>query len=95
MKPTPQLDSSRNERRSLPLSDYRYHSALDSARAVTEHEAEVRESRAFWKMSSEVFAAKTSAEYVRELLAFAAIGALSAWPIFVALHAVTRMVRGY
>lgn len=95
MKPTPQVSPNENERRSFPLNDYSYHSAVETSRAITEHEAEVREARAFWKMSSEVFGPKTSAEYVRELLAFAAMSALSAWPVFVALHAVTRMVRGY
>ena len=79
----------------LPVTDYNFRSTLESTQAVAEHDAEVRESRAFWKMSAEVLGPRTSAEYVRELIAFAAVAVLSAWPIVVAMHAITRMVRNY
>jgi hypothetical protein len=95
MKPTPQISSNERTHARLPVTDYNYQSTLEATHAVVEHDAEVRESRAFWKMSAEIFSPKTTAEYIRELIAFGAIGVFAAWPIFIAMHAITRMVRNY
>ena len=95
MKPTPQISSNETTQTRLPVTDYDFQSTLETTHAVAEHDAEVRETRAFWKMSAEVFGPKTTSDYVRELVAFGAIASLAAWPIFAALHAITRMVRGY
>lgn len=95
MKPTPQISSDGKSQTRFPVTDYNFQTTLEAAEAVTERGAEVRETRAFWKLSCEVFAPKTMAEYLRELVAFAAVGALSAWSILTAMHAITRMVRNY
>lgn len=89
MKPTPQTSSNEITRGRLPLTDYNFQSKLESAQAVLP-QSEVRAARAFWEMSAEIFRWK----FVREHIAFAAIAAPSAWAIIVALHAITRMVRG-
>ena len=95
MKPTPQISSNEVTQPRFPVTDYNYQSTLEATHAVVERDAEVLESRAFWKMSAEIFGHKTTPESLRELVAFSAIAAVTAWPILVAMHAITRMVRNY
>jgi hypothetical protein len=94
MKPTPQTSSTEITSRRLPVTDYNFRSTADSAHALVEA-PKVRPARAFWKLSAEIFSSKITADDVRELGAFGVVAAISAWPIVVALHAITRMVRNY
>jgi hypothetical protein len=47
-----------------------------------------------YKLSGRI-ADEFSRDYFAELIAFATITALSVWPVFVSMIAITRMVRGY
>jgi hypothetical protein len=50
---------------------------------------------AFHKLSSEFFGAKTSPDYIAELLFFILITGIAAWPVVSMLIAVTRLIRNY
>ena len=93
MKPTPQISDSQKAARSFPFSDYNFQPTIE-APASSSAVLPATKSAAFHKLSSEVFA-KTTGEYFAELLVFAAIAMVVAWPVIAALHAVTRMVRNY
>lgn len=51
--------------------------------------------RTFWKLSSEFFSAENRRYHAAELLLFALISGISAWPIISALVAMARLVRNY
>jgi hypothetical protein len=91
MKPTPQISSNETTHPRLPVTDYNYQPSREATHAVVEHDAAVRESRAFWTMNAEIF----RSESLHEHIGFAAIAAPSVWAIVVALHAIARMVRGF
>lgn len=79
----------------MPLSDYHYHATIEATRAITECKTETLRTQPFWTVSREIFGSKFTAEFLYELSAFAVMGVFLAWPVFIAMHAVTRMVRGY
>jgi hypothetical protein len=87
-------NSSRRSHQSFPLTEYNH-------RATAEPQMSSSASRpaaklpAFHKLSSELFGAKTSPDYIAELLFFILITGISAWPIISAIVAVTRLVRNY
>ena len=95
MKPTPQLSSNDRNPQSVPVVEYNYHSTLETARPTVEQKTSALEQRPFWKLTGQVLGPKTTAEYVRELIAFVVITALAAWPIVTVAVAITRMVRNY
>ena len=94
MKPTPQVIDQKHVRRSFPLTDYSFHSTVE-AQASSAPVCSEKKLRAPWKLSSEFLGAETRVNYVAELLFFIIISAISAWPIILTLHAITRMVRNY
>jgi hypothetical protein len=95
MKPTSQLTSKPRTPQSVPVVDYSYQSTLEATHTAIEREVSAPPKPSLWQLSGQVLGAKTTAEYVRELVAFAVIAGLSAWPIVTVAIAITRMVRNY
>jgi hypothetical protein len=93
MKPTPQISDSQPASRSFPLSDYNFQATAE-APTTSSAVLPATKSSAFHKLSSELFS-KTTGDYFAELLAFAVIAGVIAWPVVSMLHAITRMVRNY
>ena len=94
MKPTPQISASQNASRSFPLSDYSFQPTIE-AKSVSSPAPRTTKAPAFHELSREIFAVKTTRDYIAELLVFAFIAGVVAWPVIAALHAITRMVRNY
>ncbi len=104
MKPTPQISPNKHRSRrdssaprkqqSFPLTDCFFQSTLD-ARSTSSGICLEKKLRAFRNLSSEFFGAETRLDYAVELLLFALITAISAWPIISAMVAVIRLVRNY
>jgi hypothetical protein len=104
MKPTPQINhnkrgpgrdnSSRHSHKSLPLTDYNHRATAEPPMSSSASRPAAK-LPAFHKLSSELFGAKTSSDYVAELLFFILITGISAWPIISAIVAVIRLVRNY
>jgi hypothetical protein len=95
MKPTPQVKPSKNQPRRLPLTDHNFQTTLEAGPATAGHEAKISAPRPLWRMSADLFRLNAAPEFVREFVAFVLIGAVSAWSIAIAMHAATRLVRGY
>jgi hypothetical protein len=103
MKPTPQISpAQRNSRcdnrtpdhsRNFPSTDYNFQSTTEASGSVSTISQE--KLRPFWKLSSEFFSVENRRHHATELLLFALISGISAWPIISALVAVTRLVRNY
>jgi hypothetical protein len=103
MKPTPQIrPDQRNSRcdnrtpddsRNFPSTDYNFQSTTEACRSVSTISQE--KLRTFWKLSSEFFSAENRRHHATELLLFALLSGISAWPIISALVAVARLVRNY
>ena len=101
MKPPPQISpDQRNSRcdnrtpddsRNFPSTDYNFQSTTEACGSVSTISQE--KLRTFWKLSSEFFSAENRRHHATELLLFALISGISAWPIISALVAVTRLVR--
>ena len=94
MKPTPQITINQRAARSFPLTDYSFQTTVE-APANTAAALPATKPRAFYKMSSEFFEAKTHRDYVAELLLFILITGVSVWPIISTIVAVTGLVRNY
>jgi hypothetical protein len=94
MKPTPQISPDQHASRSFPLTDYSFQATV-AAKSNSSAVLPTTKSPAFYKLSSEVFGAKTSRDYIVELLFFILITGIAAWPIISAIVAVTRLVRNY
>ena len=103
MKPTPQISSKQRnshcdsrepaESRSFPSTDYNFQVTAEACGGVSTISQE--KLRTFRKLSTEFFGAETARDYATELLLFAIITGVSAWPVISALVAVTRLVRYY
>ena len=106
MKPTPQLSSHvrslRGDIRGSPshgtfsLTDYNFRSSGE-ARSVSGFlpgkTRRVSELHKFRKLSSEFLGDETSRDYVKEVILFTVIVAVSAWPIASMIAALARLVR--
>lgn len=99
MKPTVQISSNNlrrlesQERRhaSPPLTDYSFQSIVESiASPSATTEKGITESRTFRKISRDFFGAEMTRDYMTEALCFAWISCVSAWPVAVAIHQLTR-----
>jgi hypothetical protein len=103
MKPTPQISSKQRnshcdsrepaESRSFPSTDYNFQVTAEACGGVSTISQE--KLRTFRKLSTEFFGAEAARDYATELLLFALITGVSAWPVISALVAVTRLVRNY
>jgi hypothetical protein len=94
MKPTPQISSEQQAARSFPLTDYDFQPNVE-AKPVSSSALPKTKAPAFHELSREIFAVKTTRDYIAELLVFALVAGIVAWPVIAALHAITRMVRNY
>jgi hypothetical protein len=95
MKPTPQVSSEQTYRKSFPLTDYQYQSAVEASLAGVKETHGAHPLRATWKLSAEFFGAEVARDFAIEFALFTLIAGLSAWPIISMLVAVVRMVRNY
>lgn len=94
MKPTAQINSPPlpHAQSPLPVTDYNYHASPKiNARSVAPRLAEP----ALYKLSSRFFDTEAIREGVTEIVCFALITGTCFWPVIVAMHSVTRMVRNY
>lgn len=94
MKPTVQISDDQKAARSFPFSDYNFQPTIE-AKSVSAPARSATKAPAFHELSREIFAVKTTGDYIAELFVFVVIGSVVAWPVIAALHAVTRMVRNY
>ena len=94
MKPTPPISDSQNAAPSFPVSDYNFQPTIE-AKLVASPAPRTMKAPAFRELSREIFAAKTTRDYIAELLVFVLVAGIVAWPVIAALHAITRMVRNY
>jgi hypothetical protein len=94
MKPTLQVSREQQAARTSPLTDYNFQPTVE-AKSVSSSAPRATKPPAFHELSREIFAVKTTGDYIAELLAFILVGGIMAWPVIAALHAVTRMVRNY
>src|SRR5438552_3582600 len=93
MKPPPQISpDQRNSRcdnrtpddsRNFPSTDYNFQSTTEACGSVSTISQE--KLRTFWKLSGEFFSAENRRHHATELLLFALISGISAWPIISAL----------
>jgi hypothetical protein len=101
MKPIPHFDSDQRhsrediralrDRRSFPLTDYSFQStAATVARASAISEKEVSELHTFRKVSSDFFGAEAGRDYLAEVILFACISCVAAWPIAITIHQLTH-----
>jgi hypothetical protein len=94
MKPTSQISSNHQACRSFPLTDYNFQATAD-AKSNSSAVLPGTKATAFHKLSSDFFGAETRRDYIAELLFFILITGISAWPVILAVVAVTRLVRNY
>ena len=94
MKPTPQISDSQKAARSFPFSDYNFQPTIE-AKSVSAAAPAAKKARPFHELSREIFAVKTTGDYIAELFVFVVVAGIVAWPVIAALHAITRMVRNY
>jgi hypothetical protein len=87
-------DRVRRGRQSFPLTDYNYHPTAEAEVNSPAGRPAIK-SPAFHKLSNEFLGAEAGRDYVAELLYFALITGLAAWPIMSMLIAVVRMIRNY
>jgi len=94
MKPTPTLDSNpRHSRdcRSFPLTDYSYQSNVETAAQLSViSQKGISELRTFRKVSRDFLGAEAGRDYIAEVILFACISCVAAWPIAIAIHQLTR-----
>ena len=94
MKPTPQISPEQHVARGFPLTDYNFQPNAEP-KSISSPAHQATKSPAFHELSRDIFAVKMSRDYVVELLVSGLIVVVVAWPIIVALHSVTRLVRNY
>ena len=94
MKPTPQISPSENASRNFPLTDYSFQATVE-APPTSVANLPTTDSRPFHKLSSEFLCTEIIRDHIAELVLFALITVLSAWPIASTIIAITRLVRNY
>jgi hypothetical protein len=95
MKPTAQLSSQQQDRKSFPLTDYNFQTTIERSRAGIQQARSPQTLRSIWKMSAHFFGFEARLDYAIEFALFSLILAVSAWPIFWSAVAVVRMMRNY
>jgi hypothetical protein len=79
---------------SSPLTDYNFQPTAEARTGSTVRGLE-KKLRAFRILSRDFLGAEMNRSYTAELLFFALVTGVSAWPIASMIVAVTRMVRNY
>ncbi len=77
MKPTPQISHEQQAARSFPLTDYNFQPTAE-VKSVSAPAERVTKAPAFHELSREIFAVKTSGDYIAELFVFVVIGGIVA-----------------
>jgi hypothetical protein len=100
MKPTPQVSPDNRPLRgenggtktpAFPLTDYAFQTAPTILRAPSAvAEKKKAEMRTFRKVSRDFFGAEMTRDYVAEALLFCVITGVTAWPMGIAIHQLTR-----
>jgi hypothetical protein len=88
MKPTPQI--SHNQYASFPSTDCNYQPTGDSKVTAGQKIAKLT---GFHKLSSDFIGTEMVRDYVTEFSAFTIIALISAWPIFLSILAIVRLLR--
>jgi hypothetical protein len=91
MKPTPQINSDRRERRQdggalrdhshAPSTDYNFQSTVAEVGSVATGEKTMSEVRTFRQLSTEFLGAEANRDYAAELAFFTLIAGIAAWPV--------------
>jgi hypothetical protein len=94
---SPRSDSSASPaQRSFPLTDHSYQSRAEvetrsaSSAASIQQPRALRELHTFRSISTEFFGTEATVNYVADVVFFACITCIAAWPIVVAIHQLTR-----
>jgi hypothetical protein len=95
MKPTPQISSEANNRKTFPLTDYHYQATTETPRASAKEARGAAPVLSIWKLSADFLANEATRDFAVEFGLFGLIAGLSGWPILSMLVAVTRMIRNY
>lgn len=101
MKPTPHFNSDQRHSRddgsrlrncgSFPVTDYSFQSIVETvAQPSAVSKKEVSELRTFRKVSSDFFGAEAGRDYLAEVILFACISCVAAWPIAITIHQLTH-----
>jgi hypothetical protein len=88
MKPTPQI--SHNRQAGFPLTDCNYQPTAD---ANTTAGRPVAKPTGFHKLSSDFIGTEMVRDFAVEFSTFTVIAVISAWPIFLSIVAVARLLR--
>ena len=92
MKPTPRTSPGEHVSRRFPSTDYAYQATTEARTAGL---LKSTKRPAFHELSSQFLAAEANRHFVVELLSFALIGGIAAWPVISALVAMVRLARNY
>ena len=87
MKPTPQLNQNRNSK--FPLTDYNYQPTVDAKIAAGRSLTKLT---GFHKLSSDYLGTEIVRDFAVEFSTFTLIAAVSAWPIYLSIAAVARLI---
>jgi hypothetical protein len=88
MKPTPQI--SQNGNSGFPLTDYHYQPTADPKTTAGRSIAKLT---GFHKLSSDYLGTEVVRDFAVEFSASTLIAAISAWPIFLSIVAMARLLR--
>ena len=101
MKPIPHFDSDQGhsrddgsalrQRRSFPITDYSFQSTVETVAQPSAISGKgISELRTFRKVSSDFFGAEAGRDYLAEVILFACISCVAAWPIAITIHQLTH-----
>jgi hypothetical protein len=104
MKPAPQISSPKGQARrelnpsqppsSAPLTDYNFQGPAETS-ACSTISLPGKKLHAFRIISRDFLGTEMTRDSSAELFLFALVAGISAWPVFLMIVAVTRMVRNY
>ena len=92
MKPTPRISPGQHVSRRFPSTDYEYQATAELPTTVLPKSIK---QPAFYKLSSQFLAAEANRQFLVELVSFALISGIAAWPVISALVATVRLARNY
>jgi hypothetical protein len=90
--PTQALENDRTVRKTLPQVDYSYQSTVTASRPVSKTDARLAELKTFRALSRDFFAGEAARESLKEIIVFAWIMAVAAWPLSVTLNQLGTMM---
>jgi hypothetical protein len=87
MKPTTQISQNRKSR--FSFTDYNYKSSADSTATASRKIAKLT---GFHKLSSDFLGTEMARDYATEFSVFTFIALVSAWPIFLSIESIARLL---